>query len=100
MHYLEDGTILFPAGHHLVIHHLESKAQRFIPGLAESTCITAVAVTSHKRQVAVAEQSDNTPIIVFDLHTLKRRKVLISVETGSKASTTNSGGLVFERKRL
>ena len=77
---------MFPVGHNVVVHHLESKAQRFIPGLVESDGITAVAVSGNRRYCAIAEKSDNAPIIIFDLTTLKRRKALVSVEAGSQAN--------------
>ena len=82
--FLGDGTIVFIVGHNVVLHHLETKTQRFIPGLVESDGITAAAISSQRRHLALAEKNDNTPIVIFDLQTLKRRKVLVAGETASK----------------
>ena len=75
---------MYPAGHNLVLYHMESRAQRFIPGSLESEGITAIAVAQSKRHLAVAERADKGMITVYDLQTLKRRKVLVSMDTGSK----------------
>ena len=82
--YVEENLVLYPAGHTTVLYHTEQKTQKFIPGTPESEGITALAVSSSKKYVAVAERADRGVVTVYDLHTLKRRKVLASPEVLSK----------------
>lgn len=84
IHYTEEGTILYPVGHNAVLHNLETKSQRFVPGAADSEGITALAVAPNKKFLAVAERAEKGMITVYDLQTLKRRKVLVSTDAGAK----------------
>eukprot|EP00964_Phaeocystis_antarctica_P140150 scaffold104937_cov75-Phaeocystis_antarctica.AAC.10 len=75
-------TVLYPAGHNVVIFNTEQKTQRFISGTEKTEGITAIAVSPNKKYVAVAERAaegEKALVTVFDLHTLKRRKVLQAV---------------------
>jgi len=77
--YLDEQTVLYPAGHNVVIFNTEQKTQRFISGTEKTEGITAIAVSPNKKYVAVAERApegEKALVTVFDLHTLKRRKVL------------------------
>ena len=31
LHYLDETTVLYPAGYNLILYHLEKKTQRFLP---------------------------------------------------------------------
>lgn len=84
IHFVEENTIVYPVGHTVVLYDVETKVQRFTPGTPESEGITALAVSPNKKFLAVAERADKGTISVYDLQTLKRRKVLVSSETGSK----------------
>jgi len=84
IHFVEENTIIYPVGHTVVSYNVETKVQRFTPGSPESEGITALAVSPNKKFLAVAERSDKGTISVYDLQTLKRRKVLVSSETGAK----------------
>ena len=78
VHYLDEQTVLYPAGHNVVIFNTEQKTQRFISGTEKTEGITAIAVSPNKKYVAVAERAaegEKALVTVFDLHTLKRRKV-------------------------
>ena len=84
IHFVEESTIIYPVGHTVVSYNVETKVQRFTPGSPESEGITALAVSPNKKFLAVAERADKGTISVYDLQTLKRRKVLVSSETGAK----------------
>jgi hypothetical protein len=43
-----------------------------------------LAISANRKFVAVAEKADKGMITVYDLHTLKRRKVLTTTDLGSK----------------
>jgi hypothetical protein len=55
----------------------------------ESEGITAICVSSNKKLLAVAERAEKAMITVYDLQTLKRRKVLIAADAGSKVKNLN-----------
>lgn len=84
VHYAEDGSVVYPAGHNVVLYSPDTKNQRFIPGTLESEGITALSISPNKKLLAVAERSEKAMITVYDLQTLKRRKVLVAADAGSK----------------
>ncbi|KAJ0409484.1 hypothetical protein P43SY_002374 [Pythium insidiosum] len=79
--FVDEQTIAYPAGHNLIIYSLDEKRQKFITGTENTLGITALALASSRRFLAVAEQSDRALISIYDLKTLKKRKVLSSAET-------------------
>lgn len=84
VHYCDDGSIIFPAGHNVIILSSDGKTQRFIPGTPDTEGITALALSPNKRLLAVAERAEKAIISVYDTQTLKRRKVLVVADVGSK----------------
>ncbi len=76
--------MVYPAGHNVVLYSQDTKTQKLIPGTLESEGITALAVSSNKKLLAVAERAEKAMITVYDLQTLKRRKVLVAADAGSK----------------
>eukprot|EP00286_Rhodomonas_abbreviata_P019738 CAMPEP_0181309260 /NCGR_PEP_ID=MMETSP1101-20121128/11919_1 /TAXON_ID=46948 /ORGANISM="Rhodomonas abbreviata, Strain Caron Lab Isolate" /LENGTH=1189 /DNA_ID=CAMNT_0023415733 /DNA_START=168 /DNA_END=3733 /DNA_ORIENTATION=- len=82
--YIDEQTVLYPAGHNTCIFNLEQRIQRFLPGTEKTEEITAIAVSPNKKFVAVAEKSDKGIITVFDLHSLKRRRLLTTTDSNSK----------------
>ena len=84
VHWLNENTLLYPVGHAVALCNHESKAQRFIPATPESTGISALAITPNRKYLAVGEQGDKASVTIYDLASLKRRKVLISSVAGSK----------------
>ena len=77
----------YVAGHQLVLYHMETKTQRFIPGQADTEAITAIAFSQCKSYVAVAERAERGVITVYDLTTTTgspRKRVLASTDVGSK----------------
>ena len=87
--YLDEQTVLYPSGHNIVVFNTEQKTQKFIPGTEGTEGITAMAVSPNRKYVAVAERAkegEKAQVTIFDLHTLKRRKVLqaISADVASR----------------
>jgi hypothetical protein len=68
-------------GHNIVIYNNESKTQKFIHGLENSDEITALAVSPCKRFLASAEKGEKSTVVIYDLRTLKKRKVLTTPES-------------------
>ena len=79
--FLNDSTVLYPAGHNIVIYNMDDKQQtRYIPGIEGSEGITALALNRNKTHLAVAEKTHKTPICsVYNLETM-RRKIIVSNE--------------------
>lgn len=84
MHAVTDTALVYPAGHNIVIHNLETQQQQFIQLPAESEGITGLFITPNQRHVAVTERAEKATVTIYDLQTLKRRKVLSSVDISGK----------------
>lgn len=78
--YLDEQTVLFSAGHNLVIHAAEGRAQRFVPCSEGSLGVVALAVAPNRKVVAVGEASatpgERPSVSVHDVHSLRRRRAL------------------------
>ena len=82
--FLDEQTVLYPAGHNTVLYNLENRGQKFLAGTEKTEEITAICVSPNKKFVAVAEKSEKGIITVFDLHSLKRRRLLSATDSLSK----------------
>ena len=82
----DEHTIVYVAGHTVVLYNTNEKRQRFIPGTSggdasgQSEGITALALCPSKRFIAVAEKAERAFIVVYDLRTLRKRKNLAHAE--------------------
>jgi ABC-type uncharacterized transport system permease subunit len=84
IHYIDEANIVYPAGHNIVLYNLETKQQQFIQASADSESILALAITPNKRFLAVAERCEKGTVTIYDLQTMKRRKVLASADSNAK----------------
>eukprot|EP00033_Pygsuia_biforma_P003159 GCRY01003467.1.p1 GENE.GCRY01003467.1~~GCRY01003467.1.p1 ORF type:complete len:1179 (+),score=364.32 GCRY01003467.1:161-3697(+) len=82
--YLDEQTLVYPAGHNVILYNTEQKTQKFIPGTEKSEGVTCLCISPNKRYVAIAERDERALITIYDLHSLRRRKVLSTAECGSK----------------
>lgn len=89
--YLDEQTIVFPSGSNCILYNIDQKTQRFIPGTDKSPGISSMAVSPNRRYIAIAERGDKAIITIFDLHTLRKRKVL----TYSDGTATEFVSLAF-----
>jgi len=86
LHFIDDQTVCYPVGHNIALYNIEEKTQRYISGIEGSEAITAMAVTRSKKVLAVCERTERTPIcVIYDLTTLKRKKVIASSELKKEA---------------
>ena len=53
-------------------------------GAADSAGISAMTVSPNRRLLALAERGERPSVTVFDLTTMKKRKVLTHTEAGTK----------------
>jgi hypothetical protein len=84
LHYADDGSYVYPAGHNVAIISNDGKNHRFISGSPECEGISAIMLSPNKKLLAVAEKADKAVISVYDMQTLKRRKQLLAADVGSK----------------
>lgn len=74
--YLDEETLLYSAGKHLVLHTPLNQSQRFI-AVKDSVSISVVSVCAAHGICAVAVATEKVPFIaIYDLVTLKRKKVM------------------------
>lgn len=94
LHYAEDGSHVYVAGHAVVLTSQDGKTQRVLPGTPDCEGICALALSSNKKLIAVAERAEKAVLTVYDGTSLKRRKQLLAADAGSKASirTINACG--------
>ena len=86
---------MYPAGHNVVIFHIEDRTQKVYPCIEGTEGITAMAIAHNRRTLAVAEKSEKTPLCTIyridddrsgaedrktDGKILKKRKVICSTE--------------------
>ena len=95
--FLDDNQVVYPAGHNIVVYHLEDgpNTQKAYPCIEGSEGITSMAISKNRKTLAVAEKSDKTPIVTIykvdderssnedrktDAKILKKRKIICSTE--------------------
>eukprot|EP01040_Poterioochromonas_malhamensis_P018038 gene18038-20934_t len=74
--FTDDDTIVYVAGHSLVLYNFQEKRQRFLQSSEISDCITAYTSGPGKRLAAVAERGEKPSMHVFDMRTFRRKKTL------------------------
>lgn len=74
--YIDETNVLYPAGSNSVIYNVESKTQKFIPAAETAEGMTSMAVSGSKKYVAIAERGDKATCTIYDIHTVRKRKVI------------------------
>ena len=82
--YLDEQTVVYPSGSNCILYNIDQRSQRFIQGTEKSNGMTALAISPNRRYIAVAERTDKPIVSVYDLHSLRKRKVLSSPECQSQ----------------
>ena len=93
--------VVYPAGHNIILFHIEDRTQKVYPCIEGSEGITAMAIAHNRRTLAVAERSERTPLCTIykidddrseaedrktDGKVLKKRKVICSTEISQHKS--------------
>lgn len=81
--YHDEQTIVYPSGANCILYNIDQKVQKFIQGTDKSEGMTALAVSPNRRYVAIAEKLEKPTITIYDLHSLRKRKVLSSPDVAS-----------------
>jgi hypothetical protein len=84
--FTDDDSIVYVAGHGLVVYSLTERRQRFLHSSEISDSITCYTSGSGKRLCAVAERGEGPTIHVFDLRTFRRKKSVNIPDIQSKVS--------------
>ena len=83
LHWLDENTLTYPVGRNVVIHNVQSNAQKFFLTSEKTESITAIALSPNKKYIAIAESGDHPQIQIVDTNTRKRRRVLNVTDLGS-----------------
>lgn len=81
--YYDEQTIVYPSGANCILYNIDQKSQKFIPGSDRSTGMTAMAVSPNRKYVGIAERGDKAMITIYDLQTLRKRKIISSPDLQS-----------------
>jgi CheY-specific phosphatase CheX len=81
--YVDDQTLLYPAGSNLIFYNTESKNQRTIT-VNEGGNMVGLSVSFNQRYAAVVIEADKPTIIIYDMIMMKKKKVLVLNEGTSK----------------
>jgi len=85
IHFVDESSALFAAGHHIVIHNLDNQEQIFCecmnhgPDLPQQG-ICALDVSASKKYCAVAEKSEHGPVISIIVCTTEKMRVKRKLE--------------------
>lgn len=82
--YQDEHTIVYTSGAYCVLYNIDQKSQKFIPISDKGNSMTALAVSPNRRYIAIAETGEKAIVTIFDLHSLRRKKLLSSSEVESK----------------
>jgi len=82
--YTDDDTLVYVAGHSLVLYSVPDKRQRFIQSSEITESISTFTSGSGKRLCAIAEKCENPSFHIFDLRTFRRKKSLTTSDFLSK----------------
>nr|CAD7403161.1 unnamed protein product [Timema cristinae] len=74
--FITDHEILYPVGGVLSLHNYTQKRQRYIKFPDKQKNINIICVSANKKMAAVSEKGDRPSISMYDLGTLKRKRVL------------------------
>ncbi|KAG9354407.1 hypothetical protein JZ751_001116, partial [Albula glossodonta] len=76
--YVDEQSVIFPAGNNCIRYNLDEQIQTFIPGLEKSQGMHALAISPDRRYLAVSERGEKGIISVYDVQNEhnKKRKVL------------------------
>ena len=84
VHFTGDSTVLYPAGSGVARVSTKDGSQELVSLANKGKRITALALNSTKKLVAFTEYGDRPLLIVYDLETHKRKKLLRCAEFKSK----------------
>jgi hypothetical protein len=82
--FTDDDSIVYVAGHGIVVYSFSERRQRFLHSTEITDMITCYTSGPGKRLCAIAEKGDGPLVHVFDLRTFRRKKSLSIPDIQSK----------------
>jgi cilia- and flagella-associated protein 57 len=82
--YLDEQTLVYPAGSSVILCNIGGKMQTFLPGTENAEGITCFAMSPNHRFIAVAERGEKAVITVWDTQNYKRRRMITVPDVMSK----------------
>ncbi|XP_076234209.1 testes of unusual size [Calliopsis andreniformis] len=98
-HYITDAEILYPVGSVIAVHNVPLHRQRFLR-LPDNSQINIIAVTPSKKYVATCEVGEKPTIAIYDLQTLKRKRLLGIPYDAPDVTKFSCIGFSFDNKYL
>ncbi|KAJ3329215.1 Cilia- and flagella-associated protein 57, partial [Blyttiomyces sp. JEL0837] len=83
VYYVDESTIIYPAGCNVVVTDIDQRSQKFVPCSDKAEAISALTVSSDRHLFAVAEKSSKPAIMIYDLHSFRKRRTLSPTSEGS-----------------
>ncbi|KAI9351164.1 WD repeat-containing protein 65-like protein [Zopfochytrium polystomum] len=74
--YVDESTIIFPAGCNVVVADVDQGSQKFIPATEKAEAISALTVSPDRHIFAVAERAARPSLVIYDLHSFRKRRTL------------------------
>jgi WD40 repeat protein len=91
--WIDENTIMYPVGHHLIAYNIEKKSQKIIQIQLDNEQIGCISINYIEQFVAVGTKQAYTPpdrkeevhekkasIHIFDLHSFKRKRIFKSTD--------------------
>ncbi|KAG5321315.1 CFA57 protein, partial [Pseudoatta argentina] len=75
-HYITDVEVLYPVGNALAIHNILQRQQKLIRLPERYYDANGICVSPNKKFVALSDTGDKPTISIYDISSLKRRKLL------------------------
>jgi WD40 repeat protein len=82
--FIDENTVVWTAGKNIVVYNTQYATQKFISCSDTCEAITALAVSSNRRSLAVAEMSETPAIAIYDPQTRRRKRFLQVPDIGSR----------------
>lgn len=80
--YVEDGVIVYPAGNYLVKYNIATRAQEAFPCSERGLGVTAMAISTSRRYLAIAERSSDDRegciVSVYNTKTMSKRRSMVT----------------------
>lgn len=80
----DDQTVVYPAGANTILYNYDTKQQKIFNFAERGEPVTAMALSSNKRYLALAQKAQQPTVVIYDMQTFRKRKVLYPVDAESR----------------
>jgi hypothetical protein len=86
IHFVDDKTIIYPAGGNLVYYEMNTRTQKFIP-LEEGYAVNCVRLSNDRKWLVIAEMSSSPLLVIYEVQTMRKRKTLRGISEITQSVT-------------